>query len=319
MLTKTTRVLLAATCAGGVLGPLTATTASADVQRGFTCDKDPGPDPGWYEGPSASKRYDAAFHRSVTGIPHLDDGYTPQGLDVWTDFSGARDLILVSSYKGDGESYLTGMDRLTGQRVGTIKIAQTHASGVAITKNWVFVSERGYMRKYRAPEIAKALKADGIPTVPKTGATHRFKDKDGGSFLDVEGDYLWSGVHDKNSRNTMHRYRIGKDGSLSDRTGPWEIPKKAQGLIVTDSHFIYSSSRGESNRSNIYVVRRGERDMDKTRVKCFRAPTMSEEIAQTADGKAYLVFESGATQYGDAKNPIESLHAAPVPVLEALA
>jgi glutamine cyclotransferase len=101
----------------------------------------------------------------------------------------------------------------------------------------------------------------------------------------------------------------------------WEVPTKTQGLLVTGSHFVFSTSYGRDKRSNLYVVRRGQPDLDKAKLSCFRAPSMSEGITEYG-GRAYLVFESGSHVYrSDPKtlNVISRLHKATISSLTSLA
>ncbi|MEV0081414.1 hypothetical protein [Saccharopolyspora sp. NPDC050642] len=76
---------------------------------------------------------------------------------------------------------------------------------------------------------------------------------------------------------------------------------KAQGLLVTEDKFVFSTSATTKNRSNLYIS---------DRVGCFRAPSMSEGMTTYGDN-AYLLFESGAQVYEHkATNPIKKLHRA---------
>ncbi len=77
---------------------------------------------------------------------------------------------------------------------------------------------------------------------------------------------------------------------------------KTQGLAVLEDYFVYSTSYGRTNRSNLYVVRRGYTQLDEANkddmLKCFRAPTMSEGVT-LSQGKIYVVYESGAAKYAN--------------------
>jgi glutamine cyclotransferase len=119
----------------------------------------------------------------------------------------------------------------------------------------------------------------------------------------------------------MYEYKIADDGTLTTVTGAWEIPTKTQGLLVTATHFIYATSYGRDNRSNLYVVRRGQKDLDAATLSCFRAPSMAEGITEY-NGTAYQVYESGSYLYsGDPAtlNVISKIHQATVSSLTSLA
>jgi glutamine cyclotransferase len=134
---------------------------------------------------------------------------------------------------------------------------------------------------------------------------------------------LWAGRFNKKGREFMRAYTVSGDGALTVRGGKFQVPAKTQGLVVTDDVFVYSTSHGRKNRSNIYVVKRGEgsSDLDRAKLSCFRAPTMSEGMAVYGDD-VYLAYESGASYYlrGDNNpdNVIENLHKAPLAELARL-
>jgi anti-anti-sigma factor len=71
-------------------------------------------------------------------------------------------------------------------------------------------------------------------------------------------------------------YTVASNGALTTVPGGYEIPSKTQGVAVTASRFIVSTSYGRTNRGNLYVV-----------------------------------FESGSYEYrAGARNPITRLHKA---------
>jgi hypothetical protein len=102
----------------------------------------------------------------------------------------------------------------------------------------------------------------------------------GASFLTGYGDSLWSGRFNDDGRDQMYEYKIGSDGSLTTVSQAWEVPAKTQGLLVTGSHFVFSTSYGREKRSNLYVVKRGQPDLDRARLSCIRAPSMSEGLTE---------------------------------------
>jgi hypothetical protein len=153
------------------------------------------------------------------------------------------------------------------------------------------------------------------------------------SFLTSHGptSTLWVGNFDKSARGHMESYKVERSGRLLPGAGgPWEVPTKTQGVVVTKDFFIFSTSLGRNNRSNLYVVRRGkgERDLDEARLFCFRSPSMAEGISIYGDD-LYVLHESGADIYNPDKtltdlkpdrprNIISNLHRAKLASLEEL-
>lgn len=259
----------------------------------------------FYSGLSASYAYDGRFAKGPA-VPELDT-YTPQGIATWYSWDGGDDLLVIGAYRAGHDAHLIGIDAKTGKHVGTVAIAATHAGGVAITQGWAFVSGEGdTIRKYKLSELKAAMKKSGTPYLKQVGEARKVY---GASFLTSYGDNLYAGKFSETAREKMYRYKVGTDGSLTTQSGAYEVPTKTQGLMVTRSHFVFSTSYGNDNRGNLYVVDAGARDIDKSSTRCYRTPSMNEGITESG-GYAYLVFESGAAQYV-AKNPrniIRNLH-----------
>ena len=186
------------------------------------------------------------------------------------------------------------------------------------SKGWAFVTgTSNTIRKYRLTELRDAMKAAGTPYLAQVGTARSVA---GASFLTSYGDSVWSGSFNETGRGTMYEYKIADDGTLTTVAGAWEIPTKTQGLLVTATHFIYATSYGRGNRSNLYVVRRGQKDLDAAALSCFRSPSMAEGITEY-NGTAYQVYESGSYLYsGDPAtlNVISKLHKATVSSLTSL-
>ncbi|YAL83942.1 hypothetical protein ACMYYO_03800 [Dermacoccaceae bacterium W4C1] len=265
-----------------------------------------------YPGPSASAVYDAKFNQSSIAVPHLSTR-TPQGLAVWPRWNGGNDLLLVTAYKDGQDSYLIGLDRSTGKHVGTVAVAEGHVGGVTVSNGWAFVSGRSNtIRKYSLSALRSAMKKAGTPYLKQTGEARKVY---GSSFLSSYGGYLYAGKFNETGRDKMYSYKVASNGSLTTQSGSWEIPTKTQGLLVTADRFVYSTSFGRSNRSNVYVVKRSPRALESALVRCFRAPSMSEGIA-AGGSTAYLLYESGSYAYPNALNRITKLHTAPLSTLK---
>lgn len=305
---------------GVIAGP-----APAQPRAAISCEESSSGEPAsFYDGDSASYRYDGLFAAGPE-IPkaELDRG-TPQGAATWSNWDGGKDLLLVAAYGKTGEdAHIVGIDPASGQAVGTVAIAESHVGGIAVAKGWAFVQGRNStdwetIRKYRLSSLKSALKAAGTPYLKQTGTARNVY---GADFMSTDGEYLYSGQFDPAGRDKMYAYRVNDDGTLTTQPTPWEVPTKTQGLMVTDTHFIYSTSYGRDKRSNVYVVKRPGRALDSASLHCFRAPSMTEGITAYG-GDAYLVFESASHVYRgdpDTRNVIPDLHKASIASLTALA
>jgi hypothetical protein len=241
----------------------------------------------------------------------------PQGLGYWSD-SGGR--LLMGAYSPTDANARIYSTTLSGTANGEVEIYPTHAGGVAVAGSSMYVSGSATsIRRYRLTDLKTALGQSGIPYLAQAASQEI---PDGASFLTSYGNSIWAGTFNETARGKMYEYSINADGSLTRVGSVWEIPTKTQGLTVTATHFIYSTSYGRNNRSNIYAVKRGDHNLDTASLSCFRAPSMSEGIV-AAGSTAYVVYESGASYYADATdkplNIIKNFHKASVSSLTALA
>lgn len=298
----------------------------------------------FYAGDSASRTYDGLFALGHAVPKALLDGYVPQGLGTWAGGAGGgRDLLLQSAYNDSADrAVLVGMVPGGGStriatlvRPGSKGFVDAHVGGVAVVRQWLFVAGHTVggvptVLRFGLDDVGRALASGGTLKAQRelrlvTG-TRGFA----ASFLAAEGAKLWVGTFDSNSRNRMHAFRVTPTGKVArvGGSGAWvQVPKKTQGLAVTPTHFLFSTSYGSTNRSNVYVVRRGRKLLDRAYpqdLECFAAPSMSEGIALSG-GQAFLSFESGSYKFredpcdkpavieGDCtRNVITHLHRAPV-------
>jgi hypothetical protein len=314
---------------------LLGTTTRAEE---IVCHSDSsGKDGPFYQGESASHVYDDLFKKSNVRITDLKE-HVPQGLATWSNWEANDDLLLISAYDSNHPTsepaLIIGIQASSGVKVGAAKIEPSHAGGIAVfeKQGWVFVGEQsksadptrtgktqGIVRKYALKDLKTAIRNNS-----KLDSVGDPVFVDAASFLTSHGpsDTLWAGKFEDSKRGNMHAYKVSAEGKLSRLPGAWEAPRKTQGLVVTEDLFIFSTSLGRENRSNIYVVRRGtgEHDLDNARLDCFRAPSMSEGMAIYGKN-VYLVYESAANEYNKPDKPkprnfIPFLHYAPLSSLE---
>lgn len=341
-------VLLLALAA--TLPPATASAAAPwERQRESIACADTTGSSAFYNGASASTVYDSTFAVGHELPGALLDGYVPQGLGTWAGWGGAgRDLLLQTAYNDTtNRTVVVGMVPGGGTtsmsvllRPGRKGAVDAHVGGVAVVRRWMFVAGPTVggtptVLRFGLPAVRRAL-ATGAPL--KAQRELRLDPGTAGfaaSFLAADGTSLWAGTFDDDSRNRMYRWHVGDEGGLrlvGGANGWVQVPKKTQGLAVTSTHFLFSTSYTSKARSNVYVVRRGKRYLDKAYpqdLECFAAPSMSEGITLSG-GQAFLTFESGSYKYradpcdkpvfeGDCtRNVVTHLHRAPLAKLLAM-
>ena len=212
-----------------------------------------------------------------------------------------------------------------------------HAGGIACDGNDLWISSGGsassngkiyhFTLDMFAGESGSSVNYDGYFSVPVKG-----------SVLYCDGDKLWvtefyNDDKDSNKVNEDHHYSsnhawscgydlpIQVDYSAKEKLVPnvvLSIPDKVQGMAITDDgEVVFSTSYGRRNNSKMYVfenytewntntVNVFDNDVTlyvakkKNRVISFKMPTLMEGI-DYYNGSLYIIFESGAKAYADAK------------------
>jgi hypothetical protein len=243
--------------------------------------------------------------------------YVPQGLTAWKAYYGpGKDLLVFTAHsEGDETSnraVVQGLDPRTGELTRRVEIGFGHAGGIAIWRDWMYVSgSDNTVRRYNLDNLRSHFKGEATDAMEGT----EIRNISAASFLDIADGVLYAGRFNENEHDYMYEYAISPaDGSLTPippGSPPLRImvPKKTQGLLVLPNYYVFSTSYGRDKRSNIYVVKRGYQDLeeldlskgkDSRDLQCFRAPTMSEGLTLSND-KIYLLFESGASHFGEDK------------------
>ncbi|MBR5246124.1 MAG: hypothetical protein IKV25_01980 [Clostridia bacterium] len=287
------------------------------------------------------KKVDVEKHTGMAcEVPGLDDGFIPQGicyveeLEVFAisgympdDKDGNKQysrIYLVNPETKESKMFI--IDNFTG-----------HAGGIASNGNDIWVSSGGssssngkvyhFTTDMFTGESGSSVKHDGYFSVPVKG-----------SVLYCDGEKLWvcefynndkdsNKVNKDHHEGTNHAWACGYklpldvDYSVKETKIPdviLSIPDKVQGMSITaDGNVIFSTSYGRKNDSRMYVFEPytewkcttvsvfGENanmyiSKKRNRIIRFKMPTLMEGI-DYHDGKLYIIFESGAKTYADAK------------------
>lgn len=311
---------------------LTSRAFAADPEFPANCEEDTSSSE--FGGAKISQTYSDLFSKGAPTNRYLDS-FTPQGLGVWENWRGGsstEDLLLVGMHYFDdpateGDDEQTHRSRLYGMTTsGTVRGFATlpiaaHTGGVKVHGGWVYVQKsQTEILRYSVERVREAFTN---PSKRKLGPGRNTAPVVGASFFDIDGGYLYAGRHDENQRGEMRRYAIGRDGDLTldTRWGPLEIPTKAQGVLVMDDTFVFSTSLGRGNRGNVYVVRRsygvGE-EFTRAPYRCFQSVAMIQELV-SFNGVTYLLNESGSAEFADGRiHNIRNLHVASTERLRSL-
>ncbi len=220
-----------------------------------------------------------------------------------------------------------------------------HAGGVASNGDDIWVSSGGSQSSngtvYHLSASYLDLKEDGS-VISFDG---KFKVETKGSFIYCDDNTLWVGEfynNDKDSNKVNKSHHYGKNHSLAcgynlplsvdysanEKLAPdvvLSIPDKVQGMATTtDGKVIFSSSYGRRNDSTLYVFSSfeswesstvtifGKENIPlyisgKDDIECkIKMPTLMEGL-DYHNGRLYVIFESGAIEYSNAKRVIKNL------------
>ncbi len=264
-----------------------------------------------YHGPSASKVYDQVF-RPGPRVPHLA-GWVPQGLTTWSNWNGHGDaLLLLGMYRDGAQSYLVGINPTTGRHVGTVRTRATHFGALGISRGWLVAQDNvsarqaPAMRRYKVSslrtQMLHAKKTGAKPYLAPHGRPQRVH---GASFMTVHGGSVYVGRHVTRKPDSLYRYTVQPSGRLKAVDGPWRVPARTQGVLVSGRNFVFTTSAG-GNRGKMVVVRRSAPSKS---VACLWTPSLPQTMTTVGD-RVYTAYESGAGKFSrsPSRNRIGELH-----------
>lgn len=251
---------------------------------------------------------------------HLrDDDY--EGIPQGQGYDQARDELLTTYYAKNGEQSedvrLSIQDKRTGYETAYVQLKDEdggelgHGGGVTTDGRWVYVSDGGKVYVYDRADIDAAE-----PSSP-VNASHS-QDVPVSSFMNLspDGRYAYVGEWDKNTvlpgdsspgYPELYRYEVDREtGTLVNQSGPQRIPNNAQGVAVTDSGLLFTTSWGDkpgiSPNELVYQPFDGDQsggfrlvDKDDAR-DVAEIPYYAEGINVIGDD-VYVTHESGASEY----------------------
>jgi hypothetical protein len=311
--------------------PLLAMTTPAkrilpDPEKGPQCDATQRPGrKARYNGKSVSQLYDKVF-RPGPEIPHLD-GWIPQGLTVWRDWDGkGNTLVLIGMYRQNAKSFIVGVNPRTGRHVGTVRVKASHLGALGVSGKWLLaqdaaeVGQQPALRRYTLTKLrAKMQRSAATSTKPYMAQYGKTQKVHGASYMFVEDDNLWIGRYARSINPKMYRYAVDDDGIIHQKDGPWRVPRRTQGVMVTQDHFVFTSSLG-GERGRMIVTRRAAPGKLEDPVACLWTPSLPQNMT-VYQGRMLTAYESGAARFDKktTRNKISHLHVGSVEQLIRIA
>lgn len=275
----------------------------------------------WFFGDNNKEFYNIA--NKEYPIPGLDSSFSSQGICETPDHK----YILVSGYmydKSPSRIYLINRKSKKIEKYFTLKLNNKdfneHAGGIETDgKNvWIVASGKLYNFSYnKLNSNNNYIEIDGV-----------LDTFNGADFLTIDGNYLWVGEfylkntyetdkshHIGNNKAICFRFRINSNNKYGVDPKPnmaLSIPKKVQGMAITNDKIILSTSYALT-KSHIYFYKnitngtsehfddkRGRMPLyilkDSDLVKDLKIPAMSEEI-DIIDNRLFIMNESSTKKY----------------------
>lgn len=202
-------------------------------------------------------------------------------------------------------------------------IAKGHVGGLAVNQGWLHVGSESAIRGYRLGTVKGALAGANTNTVYPRAYNRASSSRV--AYLGTGDRHPWAGPFSETSTTHLNGYvqTSSSAGTLDLRPAvQLSAPPKAQGVTVTDTHAIFSTSYGRTARGNLWSYPRDRPADTDAAAYCFRVPTMNEGIT-VLDGRVHLLFESGAYTYNrgllDPDNPTTQIHSAALSDVTSLA
>lgn len=269
-----------------------------------------------YHGLSVSKLYDRVFSPGPA-MPHLS-GHVPQGLTTWRNWDRAGgSLLLMGMYRKGEDSFLVGIDPADRRHVGTVRVQESHLGGIGLIGDWLITqhaagpSSKQAVRRYSVDKLRGAMwRAAFTGTKPFLGYEGKPQRISAASFMNVAEGSLWIGRYEKTELSQMYRYTVDKAGKVRRSDGPWKVPPRTQGMLVTPDHFVFASSAG-GGPGRLRVYRRTAAGKLGLPVGCLWMPSLPQNLTEHS-GRLFASFESGAAPFDlpTTVNRITHLHAA---------
>ena len=208
----------------------------------------------------------------------------------------------MSYYTEDGTSTLALVDAVTGQEIGDVNLGgqptassaptgPSHAGGVSVQGDEVIVVDKGRVYTYSMADVR--AQGEGGTVTP----TYVQKVGGGGSYSAIHDGKLYLGDYGADKLYVYEKDAFGNWQPARDASGKAEVhetPDKAQGLVVRDGEFVFSTSPNRFDEGSLIVQDRETGD----RSDPYTLPNMAEGVVEV-DGNLVTTYESSAEHYDD--------------------
>ncbi len=260
------------------------------------------------------------FYESINNlinIPLNKTNYIPQGSCQIDN----KVLIVAYDEKKKKNSIIQIIDK-DGKLIKTITLeGKYHSGAIAYDKksNSIFIpgesgKEKGtssYVNRYNAKDLLSKAQANATLKI-KVDDNNDLKSstnkKSSVAYLTVNNGYLYIGNFSKKN-SIIKKYAIKNNGYLIEKGSIINPYPYIQGMCIykykDKNYYIFSSSYGRRNNSNIYISHLDKNGKLET-INQIKLPCLAEQI-NTYNDNLFILFESGAQKYKNAKTIINDI------------
>lgn len=253
------------------------------------------------KGPTYTQYY-KYFKGKKYQIPGLADGWVPQGLT-----NIGNDRLVISYYDGAAKSFgarrnsrIVVVQRSTGKEITYFQLnTQRHVGGLAYARGYMWVATGGHLSRYSTSKLSGARGSKII-------ADNRTAVEGSASYSFGSGRYVWVGTSHQYSGDWMYRYDVTSGRPAYSGQKVWS-PPRAQGVVVTKSTTVWSTSWGNSPSKLIAFPTGYNYISSNARKRTVTAPPRAEGMT-LVKGRLQLIFESGSSVYSDTPYKVRSIN-----------
>lgn len=262
-----------------------------------------------------------SMNNKYISIPNLESNFVPQGICKIDNYY----LITAYDYTKEKNSVIYVIDSNNKLINKVFLDGKYHSGGIAHHKesNSVYVTgasginngNSSYINKYNLKDI---LSKDKVYTTSKiivddnNTLKSSITKKSSAAYLTIYNNELYLGNFTWNSNGIIKKYNLDNNGNiiLSSSTIIHNPYKKTQGICKCkykeEYYYLFSTSYSRIKDSILYISKLNSNNKFIT-IKKINLPVMSEQLNITKEKEIYILFESGAKKYWNAKNRVKDI------------
>ena len=254
---------------------------------------------------------------NLINIPINKTAFIPQGSCKIDN----KTLIVAYDEKKKKNTIVLILDK-SGNVINTVSLeGKYHSGSIAYDKktNSIFLpgssgKEEGlssYVNRYNAKDLLKKDRINATLKI-KVDDNNNLKSstnkKSSVAYLTVHNNYLYVGNFSK-KKSIIKKYAIRNNGYLIEKEKINNPYPYIQGMCIykykDNNYYIFSSSYGRRNNSNIYISHL-DKNNKFTTINQIKLPCLAEQI-NTDNKDLFILFESCAKKYSNGKTIINDI------------